>query len=169
MPITRILSPRGSETERCDRRSGRWKPFPSARNKTKKRHIIFFNINPWQTHVTKFNFSTYLQDCRSRSSSIPNPKIDYNSRKEAQTSWKKTWNTWFVITLRSWRRTDAGRIATNPRSKSLFLIVETYFIIVYTLGSGEIQILWKSRQQKKNMTNREKQTMSSKCEEHIRL
>ncbi len=37
---------------------------------------------------------------------------------------QKTWNTWFVIRLRSWRRTDAGRIATNPRSKSLFLIVE---------------------------------------------
>ncbi len=89
MPITRILSPRGSETERCDRRSSRWKPFSSARNKTKKRHIISFNINPWQTHITNFNFSTYLQDCRNRSSSIPNLKINSNSPKEAQTSWKK--------------------------------------------------------------------------------
>jgi hypothetical protein len=89
MPVTRILSPRGSETERCDRRSSRWEPFSSARNKTKKRHIIFFNINPWQTDITNFNFSTYLQDCRNRSSSIPNPKIDSNSRKEAHTSWTK--------------------------------------------------------------------------------
>jgi hypothetical protein len=89
MPITRILSPRGSETERCDRRSSRWKPFSSARNKTKERHIISFNINPWQTHLTNFNFSTYLQDCRNRSSSIPNPKINFNSPKEAQTSWTK--------------------------------------------------------------------------------